>query len=172
MQKKVMELQEVKEMLKSLSLRHGDIFDIEVSINGRLTRTLGRVMLSGTKSNCKPSSMEFSRQMLETVAREDIESVVQHEWAHYYITKMTGVDHGHDKMFKELCANIGCHGTISIKVERTIEVKSKSKSKYSVYCADCGKLVAEYSRKCKTTNNPEMYHSKCCNAQLRVVQNY
>ena len=168
MEKKVMELQEIKEVLKSISLRHGDIFDIEVSINGRLTRTLGRVKMTGTKSNCKPSSMEFSREMLETVSREDIMSVIRHEWAHYYITKTTHEDHGHDRMFKDLCDSIGCHGTTAIKVERTVEVKSK----YSVYCADCGKLVVEYSRKCKTVDHPELYTSKCCNAKLRVEKNY
>ena len=166
--KAIMGLREIKEVLENLSLRHGDVFNIEVSINGRLTRTLGRVKSIGTKANCRPISMEFSREMLETVTKEDIMSVIEHEWAHYYVTKTTHEDHGHDAVFKALCASLGCHGTTTIKVERTVEKQAK----YSVYCEECGKLVGEYGRKCKTVNNPELFRSNCCKKGLKVIQNY
>lgn len=166
--KAIMELGEIKEILRELSACRGDVFDIEVSINGRLSRTLGRVKSVGTKTNCKPVAMEFSRSMLETVEKEDIMSVIKHEWAHYYITKTTNVDHGHDAAFKALCAEIECHGTTTIKVTRTVDVVSK----YSVYCETCGKLVGEYSRQGKVVKNPSLFSSNCCKGGLKVVQNF
>lgn len=162
-----MELKDIKNRLNELSASRNDTFSIPVSINGRLTRTLGRVMYASRDGVTYPTRMEFSRNMLETVVERDIESVIAHEWAHYYITKMTGKSHGHDADFKALCAEIGCCGTTSIKVERTVERKSK----YILYCKECGQLVAEYSRKCKTVDTYELYTSKCCNAGLRLENN-
>ena len=162
-----MELKDIKKRLNELSASRNDTFSIPVSINGRLTRTLGRVMHASIDGVTYPTSMEFSRNMLETVVERDIESVIAHEWAHYYITKMTGKNHGHDADFKALCAEIGCCGTTSVKVERTVERKSK----YMLYCKECGQLVAEYSRKCKTVDTYELYTSKCCNAGLRLENN-
>ena len=162
-----MELKDIKNRLNELSASRNDTFSIPVSINGRLTRTLGRVKYASRNGTTYPIIMEFSRNMLETVVERDIESVIAHEWAHYYITKMTGKNHGHDADFKALCAEIGCCGTTSIKVERTVERKSK----YILYCKECGQLVAEYSRKCKTVDTYELYTSKCCNAGLRLENN-
>lgn len=162
-----MELKDIKNRLNELSASRNDTFSIPVSINGRLTKTLGRVMYASRNGVTYPTSMEFSRNMLETVVERDIESVIAHEWAHYYITKMTGKNHGHDADFKALCAEIGCCGTTSIKVERIVERKSK----YMLYCKECGQLVAEYSRKCKTVDTYELYTSKCCNAGLRLENN-
>ena len=162
-----MELKDIKKRLNELSASRNDTFSIPVTINGRLTRTLGRVMHMSKDGVTYPTRMEFSRDMLETVVQADIESVIAHEWAHYYITKTTGKNHGHDADFKALCAEIGCFGTTSIKVERTVERKAK----YMLYCKECGQLVAEYSRKCKTIDYYELCTSKCCNAGLRLEDN-
>ena len=162
-----MELKDIKNRLNELSASRNDTFSIPVSINGRLTRTLGRVMHMSKAGVTYPTNMEFSRQMLETVTEADIESVIAHEWAHYYITKVTGKDHAHDAVFKALCAEIGCHGESAIKVERTVVFKSK----YVLYCKECGQVVAEYNRKCKTVTEYSQYTSKCCNAGLRLENN-
>lgn len=163
-----MELKDIKNRLNELSASRNDTFSIPVTVNGRLTRTLGRVMHASRNGVTYPTSMEFSRNMLETVVEADIESVIAHEWAHYYITKITGENHGHDAHFKALCAEIGCFGTTTTKVERTVEAK---KSKYMLYCKECGQLVAEYSRKCKTVDHYDLCTSLCCNAGLRLEDN-
>lgn len=119
-----MELKDIKNRLNELSASRNDTFSIPVTVNGRLTRTLGRVMHASRNGVTYPTSMEFSRNMLETVVEADIESVIAHEWAHYYITKITGENHGHDAHFKALCAEIGCFGTTAVKVERTVERKA------------------------------------------------
>lgn len=163
-----MELKQIKAILEDLSTRHNDNFDIEVSINGRLTKTLGRVMNTISGEVCTPVKMEFSKQMLESIVEEDIISIIKHEWAHYFLNKTTKRNQGHNAMFKQLCDSIGCHGTTTIEIERTKEIKYK----YTITCKECGAVVANYNRKCKTTENPQWYKSKCCGGHLNVVQNY
>lgn len=163
-----MKLIHVKEILNQLSAEHNDIFDIDVIINKRFTRTLGRVTHSSNKGIVKATLMELSAQLLEFSTEEEILSVIKHEWAHYYITKITGQNQGHNAQFKALCDSIGCHGTIAINLTEG----SMPVSKYTVTCAECGEVIGNYSRKCKTVTQPELYKSNCCNAKLKVVQNF
>jgi len=162
-----MNLQEIKSKLEALSAAKNDTFSIEVSINGRLTKTLGRVMHTKKGNVVTPYKMEFSKQMLETVIESDINDIIGHEWAHYYITKTTGVNHNHDAEFKALCAEIGCFGTTSIEVTRTVEIRHK----YELYCSSCFKRVAVYDRKCKTVTNCSYFKSNCCGAPLILQDN-
>jgi len=162
-----MNLQEIKRKLETLSAAKNDTFSIEVSINGRLTKTLGRVMHMRKGSTVVPYKMEFSKQMLETVAESDINDIIGHEWAHYYITKKTGVNHNHDVEFKALCAEIGSFGTTTINVTRVVEIKHK----YELFCSCCFKRVAVYDRKCKTVNNCGSFESTCCGSHLILQDN-
>ena len=165
-----MTLNQIKAELNRLSSLVGDDFNIEVSINGRLTRTLGRVTMFGSKANgYDPIKMEFSRQLLETATDESILEFARHEWAHYYLTKTTRENHGHNAEFKALCQRVGGgDGKTSTKVERTVDVTNK----YDVFCTCCGKLVGGYSRAGKTVKQPELFQSGCCQASLKVIQNF
>lgn len=167
-----MNINDVKNLLIELSTSKGDSFDIPVEVNGRLTRTLGRVVIQQTTragvTTAKPIKMEFSRQMLETVCEEDIISIIKHEWCHYYLCKVYQKNFGHNAVFKELCESIGTSGTTSMSVNRVVEVKSK----YDVVCKCCGKVLGHYSRACKTTKNPEIYTSKCCGSSIEIIQNF
>ena len=83
-------------------------FNIPVKINKRLTTTLGRVKWVGNTETITPISMEFSYQFLKTSTPECIDEVIKHECAHYLVTIETRQNHGHDKVFKEMCKRIGC----------------------------------------------------------------
>jgi len=160
----------IKKELQKISDKYDDTFSIEVGINGRLTRTLGRVEHKRVSEDIFPVKLEISKQLLETSTDDDIIGVIKHEWAHYYITKITKKNHNHDSSFKALCAEIGTHGTTSIRVERTVEIESK----YELICPNCGKVVARYTRKCKTTEASKvgLVTSKCCNAKVTLKQNW
>ena len=67
-----MELKDIKKKLNELSASRNDTFSIPVTINGRLTKTLGRVMHISKNGVIYPTKMEFSRDMLETVVQADI----------------------------------------------------------------------------------------------------
>lgn len=165
-------MEDIKKELNRLSAMVGDKFDIPVSINGRLTRTLGRVHSECHNDVWFPVRMEFSRQFLESSTDASIISVIQHEWAHYYVTKNTGESHGHDATFKAMCARVGCtNDTPSTKVERTV---SESKLfKYQVWCPTCQEYISGLSRMCNSLRYIDQCTCKRCgNGGLSYVQNW
>ena len=165
-------LEMVKAELDKLSESVGDTFDIPVSINGRLTRTLGRVIQHVNDGFCLSERMEFSRQFLETSTDVSIKDVIAHEWAHYYATKSTGEHHGHDAYFKKVCAMIGCTNDKTVtKVERTV---SESKLfKYQVWCPTCQEYIAGLSRMCNSLRHIDQCTcKKCKQGGLSYVQNW
>lgn len=165
-------MEDIKKELNRLSVKVGDVFDIPVAINGRLTRTLGRVHSECCNGVWYPIRMEFSKQFLESSTEECILSVIQHEWAHYYVTKDTGESHGHDKVFKAVCARIGCtNDRTKTKVERT--TSASSIYKYQVYCPTCDEFISGFTRMCKTLKELQYCEcKKCKQGGLTYVQNW
>lgn len=165
-------VEDIKNELNKISESVGDTFNIPIKINSRLTSTLGRVVLLGTKRRCTVDRMEFSAKFLETATEETIKSVITHEWVHYYVAKTTGEAHGHDSYFKEMCAKIGCDNDKSFTtVERTVE--GQSPYKYSVYCPTCGKVIGYYSRMCSTLRDlPNCTCGRCGKGGLYYTQNW
>ena len=163
-------LKMVIEICHELSQKKNDTFSIPVSVNGRLTKTLGRVI--GTKNNytgeCIVEKMEISKKLLEHGTYEDIRRVVAHEWTHYYLMKTTKKDHGHDAMFNALSMEMGGNPGTSTVIEGYRDVKTK----YEVFCTCCGKRVGQYSRAGAVVKTPENYKANCCGAALRVEQNW
>lgn len=144
-----------------------------VEINGRLTRTLGRVMGAyDAAGNYLATRVEFSRQLLETATDECIYSVIQHEAAHYIVDFETHEHHGHDATFKAVCARIGCDNSQTrTHVERT--VAESSIFKYQVYCDTCDRVISNYSRMSRTLKNlSECYCKTCRQYNLRLIQNW
>ena len=101
----------------------------------------------------------------------DVIDTIIHEFIHYYFLMIDPREkHGHDAMFKALCKELGCVPRAAKSVKPT--EAEKKQEKYSIYCSKCGKLVSTRARACKLTKFPELYHSKCCGAELEVIQNY
>lgn len=158
----------IKECERLSSIKK-DTFSIPVSLNGRLSKTLGRVHHSQNNITgvLTPTKMEFSKKFLEIASDEEVKKVIAHEWAHYYLTKTTKENHGHDAMFNALSSEMGGNTGTSIKIENFRETY-----KYTVYCSDCGKVVGGYARAGKTVKNPHLFKTNCCGATLRIEQNY
>lgn len=165
-------VEDIKKECDRLSAMVGDIFDIPIRINGRLTRTLGRVMCSKKEGIWYADSMEISRQLLETSTDESIISVIEHEWCHYYTAKLTGENHGHDKVFKATCARVGCtNDGVSTAVNRT--VSESAIYKYQVYCPKCDEFISGYSRMNSTLKNlKNCYCKRCDSGNLSFIQNW
>lgn len=146
----------------------GHNFNIPVKINKRLTRTLGRVLFISCGGYIVPQGMEFSYKFLETKETDTIEEVIKHECAHYLVIIETHENHGHDKVFKEMCARIGCaFNTTSTQVAAYTD----NTYKYIVTCNSCKKIVGRYYRAGKIIKNPSNYHCKC-GGTLTVTQNW
>lgn len=138
-----------------------------INVNGRLTRTLGRVKYN--RSTYLPIVVEFSRQLLEEGTDNDILNVIKHEYVHYFLLIATKADHGHDRVFKDKCKAIGCEHTGAYN---TLESEAETKYKYEVWCANCG-LVATYSRMGKVLKNLNACRcGKCKQNTLKMIQNW
>lgn len=159
------------EMCEEICERIGQTFDIPVKINKRLTSTLGRVKYI-QEYNMKISCvlMEFSYLFLTTASLDAIKAVVEHECAHYLITKETNERHKHDAMFKEMCERIGCtNDKTRYDYEKITE--DKNIYKYFVTCDCCNKIVGKYHRAGKMVQHPNLYICKC-GGSLTVTQNF
>lgn len=149
----------------------GHDFTIPVKINKRLTRTLGRVSWIRTNGKVVSTLMEISYQLLATATLESIQAIVAHECAHYLVNEETHENHGHDIVFKNMCARIGCtnDGTVCHSLDR--EVPETQIYKYFVTCEDCGSIVGKYHRAGKVVQYPHLYTCKC-GGKLFVTTNY
>lgn len=105
----------------------GDTYDCPIALNGRLSRTLGRVILGTERGRVISIKMEFSKEFLNTSTDASIVSVIGHEWAHYYVTKTT-INMTKSSRRRALCTN----DKTKTEVERTVEPESLYK--YIVYC--------------------------------------
>lgn len=170
----MMSLSKIKEYCGKAFYKAGynlDDYDIEIALNGRLTRTLGRCFTVVEFGIARPTKIEFSRQLVETSVDDSIIAVIKHECCHALVALETGERHGHDAVFKAMCARIGCtNDGITTHVERT--VANSEVYKYSVFCDNCG-FVAGYNRMCKTLRELEYCTCKKCGGnKLYYVTNH
>ena len=157
---------------KRISIVVNDNFDIPVIINSRIVRTLGRVYMDWVGGKYVPTKMEISKTLLETGTDNDILSVIQHEWVHYYVTKDTGEDHGHDRLFKAVCARIGCDNDCA-KANLESASERKAAYKYTLYCNTCKENISGYTRMCPTLRNLSACRCKKCGTyNLSYFQNW
>ena len=165
-------VEDIKRECEKLSAIVGDNYNCPIRINGRLTKTLGRVTIHKVNGLWYPEVLEISKSLLETSTDESILSVIAHEWCHYYVAKSTNENHGHDKVFKATCARVGCtnDGT-STKVDRT--VAASALYKYQVYCPTCDEFIADYSRMNNTLKHLDQCTCKRCRkGGLTYIQNW
>lgn len=164
------DLNRVKSEFYAACESQGMDLKIPVTINGRLTRTLGRVKFTRSRitGKCELLGVEFSRQLLETSSDKSVRDVILHEAAHAIATYKDG-SHGHDAYFKSICAALGTDNDgVATEVERTVDVRDK----YEVFCSHCGK-IGGFSRMCKTIREIDNCHCKKCGSiKLNVVQNW
>lgn len=158
----------VREKCQQLSAAVGDEFDIPVVLNKRLTRTLGQVVQDQEGEKWYSTSLEISKTFLSVANEEDFKNVIEHEWVHYYLTKVTGKLHGHDAEFKKMCARIGCtHDSKTLATELELPYK------YTIHCHSCGKDIGGFSRMCYTLKHLEEYQcEKCGSKDLSYKQNW
>lgn len=164
-------LQKAYQICNNLSKQYGDDFSVEITINGRLSTTLGRFMFVGTKGDYRPLKIELSKKFLEYATPEDLYRTAAHEWCHYYLTKTTKENHGHNAHFKALAAEVGTNGTTTTEVVGFRDMKEEYK--YSCYCNECDSNVANYKSAGAgiVKSKGEGYISKCCDASIRVIKN-
>ena len=162
---------DLTEMCKEICAKVNHEFTIPVKINKRLTRTLGRVTWIRTNGQVRSTLMEISYQLLATATDDSIQAVVAHECAHYLVTEETRESHGHDAVFKAMCARIGCTNDGTVCHELCRKAPETDVYKYFVTCKKCGKIVGKYHRAGNLVQHPDWYSCKC-GGKLTVTQNW
>lgn len=147
-------------------------FTGRISINGRLKTTLGRCISVKTPQGWRGEAIEISRQLLKTATEQCILDVIAHECAHYVVSELTREKHGHDETFRHYCKMIGTDndGSIFHNLQRT--VSHEETYKYTLYCTKCGKFVGGRHRACAVTKRPHDCRTNCCDAPIKVYQNW
>ena len=121
---------------------------IEVVINSRLRRSLGRCIYKPVYGGYLPAKIEISKRMLEQADAAYVEKVICHECAHAIAAFRTGESQGHNAYFKSVCSELG-HPEVGMSTIDSFDDEKEEDGKYSVYCEKCGK-IGSYQRMCKT----------------------
>ena len=142
-----------------------------VSINNRLTKTLGRAMFTRQGGRWVSVRIEFSGKLIQYATEKTIMDVLLHEGAHVVANYRTGCDQGHNHIFKAVCHELG---TSNDGYATTVEYKDGAKPvyKFEVVCPNCG-VVATYNRSGKVVQNIWRYScGKCHSHNLKVLQSW
>lgn len=170
----MMSLSEVKnrcvKVFQSAGIDLAKYQNIDIAVNARLTRTLGRCCYTRNAGKVTPSKIEFSKLFLETGTKQTIEDVIKHECAHAIACIETGERQGHNNYFKAVCARVGTDND-QCATQAKFEVDDTQVYKYFVYCKKCGKLVGKYHRRGKVIQNLPYYTCKC-GGSLELKQNF
>ena len=165
-------IEEVKDIFEEVCKKANVPVICPIVENGRLTRCLGRVKYTtDIYEGTVPIKVEFSKSFLAHGTKESITDVVLHEAAHYITTMRTGERHGHDKIFKQTCKEIGTTCD-KVSTDAQLEVPEETHYKYIIYCPTCKKMVGYKNRRCKTIDNIEYYSCTTCGGNLEVIQNW
>lgn len=164
----------LRTLIKGFEEKAGVKFTVELKINGRLTKSLGRCQaiitqnsITGEITKVNPIGIDISKKFLEIATPEEIIGVLAHEFAHYCTYKKVGL-HDHNTLeFTMFCKMLNTTHAPSMST------KNKIRNKYDVYCSCCNKhLLGKTTARAEVIKYPKHYKSKCCNSELKVVKNY
>lgn len=143
-----------------------------IVINPNLVTMLGRVVFEHTNDRTMNiESIEFSEKLLKFGTKEAIITTAMHELAHAFVIWDTEKPHGHDMYWKAEMRRMGIKNPKRF-AERQIWKPHRDLYKYEIYCKKCGKLVAHGDVSSSLTRGESALASGCCNAPLRIVQNW
>ena len=168
-----MEYKEICEIATKACELCGVELNVPIKMNGRLSRTLGRVKYRQYSFGTRVEIIEFSSKYFNDPSRNDEvkHQVVLHEIAHYLAYMSDKQRHQHDEVFRYWCAKIGCTATgeyaadSSDNLVENIQVQYK----YDCRCSACGNHIKYYKR---YSNAVERKVSSCCRAKLDMIQLY
>lgn len=135
----------------------GRKLDIDVKMNGRLTRCMGRFV--HYPSRAKPCHLEFSKHLLNGCFSDDaLDAILKHELAHWVLfTDGRDYRDGSGDFEREIK-----------RIGGATQGDELSSSCFYATCGECGKIVAKkriHSDIAKFLHN-ERYTSSCCDAPI------
>ena len=105
-------ISELNEHARSYVKEHFDLeLRVSITVNPRLTRTLGRYAFRGSE----PISIELSKQLLDNHDKAEVYDVLNHELVHYSLHMLGLPNDDRDRTFIDACNRLGVSLTGSIK---------------------------------------------------------
>lgn len=147
---------------------HSELSVIEVKVNNRLKRSMGRFVYN--IATCQPKCIEIAGYLLKDAEDEDIYQVCLHELAHAIVLKEFGAYvPAHGAEFKAVCKRIGCthtgaSGKVSMKEKGDLQWVAYGYI-YEVKCPECG-AEWHYKSACKSVKYANQYRCGKCNVSL------
>lgn len=169
-----MTMQEIQKICTLACAKYDVEFNVNITINARLTRTLGRV-ISEVQENgeWRPTKFELSKQLVEQGTEDTIRDVVLHECAHYIAIETSREAHGHDAYFRSICYRIGTTNDGMVTKDAKFKLPEEKRHKYSVYCNHCNEFVGGFAKMCPTLKHiDECYCKRCGQYELTYKQNW
>ncbi len=84
----------------------------------------------------KDNTIHISKSLAELNNKKVVKDVLLHEIAHS-LTR----GHGHDRVFKRLCSELGCSQKTFIELEI-----NKEEKRYLYTCKNCGKVIQRHTK--------------------------
>jgi len=112
-----------------------DTRKVAIRISNRMSRKLGQFSVSGVILSQKLEITISSRCLAD---EKLFFEVIRHEYAHAVVHIRRPLErHVHDKVWKDVCRQIGCRPRATIKLDEPYRAKARP-YKYEVVCKKCG----------------------------------
>lgn len=137
-----------------------DLSDVSIEISKKMKKAAGK---AGAKKGLVKGELRGVRMRFAWKAyqkwgwSEDWTNVIRHELVHIWEYQVRG-NGSHGPAFKRRAE----------KVDAPRHCPQFADYKYTFYCESCGKKVGGRYQRSKKVKNIDKYHSKCCNASVRV----
>jgi predicted SprT family Zn-dependent metalloprotease len=128
--------------------------NLQVQLNNRLKRTIGR-------ANISREIIEISKQLFEKRPKKIKEDVLLHELIHLHLGHG-----GHGLEFSNKCIEIGRPEISDASLDLELEGEVYN---YILKCENCGKTLGRY-KKSKAIKNPEKYSCSHCDGDLKRIK--
>ena len=151
-------IEDIQKMCNDLAIEHGfDPIEIPIVRNNRFSTCLGRVDAKRDyNGECFPVTIQFAGYLLDGGTDADIEDVVKHEMAHYFVFMETGENHQHDKVWQDWANKLGCNPKrINDKISNQCLKQRHQGVRYRLVCPKCGRTFQSYKTHCKTVIKAE-----------------
>lgn len=155
-----------------------DTKGIKLSISGRLSSKLGYFQVKNLKKFLGiVSGCELCITIAKGICEDETQfyDTIRHEYAHAVVFLKTGeLKHGHDRLWKNVCRQVGCEAKAKSAVKSTDTIKKLYK--YELRCKSCGAKYY-YKKKCSTVKialgefkGPRISCSSCRGQSFNVFE--
>lgn len=150
----------------------GVTFEGNFSINGRLSKALGKCIAKAQtdkkgKIHITSIDIQISKKFLSVATEKEVKEVLAHEYAHYCTFKKFG-NHTHSTQeFKNYCDLLDTDSSKGRSLTNAIE------RKYSVICDCCGQVIAvAHTANSKYVKYARAIVTRCCRSTAHVKTNW